>query len=525
MTGSAIRKAIGSWQWFALMVAAFCALGYIAVSHDTRQIAWDDTYMLHRAACVNAALHGEGLSGMRSCLAHVSKSPVMSLLLLPWGALTGWPQLLGLANVSLAILNLGMVIALMMVLAASKVPAWSILLAAVSVCLSPLMVSYRGAYLSDFSMALAVAGLMALTIHEQQPRPVGTGVDVARGLLWGLFLAVGFGSKLSFGYFAVTMFPLIFWSRLRLRGLRSASIAAGMAALMVGGVGLLYLANIEGYFGHLINATVGGVAERYADGLTTRQYLARVLGSIGPAWFPLAALAIAAVAFGRGRQSLKIGVLWGLCVLGIYFALVAGSANRDDRFLFPVLVAAPFLLCQMTAAGAGRPAEVRPTTMLPALGALLAGLSLIMAFPTVSRIDLRWVAVADEVLRSVQDRGGSRVVVASDAGQFNIETLILAREIDRARLGTIHIETVVYDEAHRRSLDHSLERLAQADHVVMHVLDGSAPDWTNSRHEQFQRYLDRRACRVGRFAAGKVALYAIGSADSCPPEEVDRSSR
>jgi hypothetical protein len=171
-----------------------------------------------------------------------------------------------------------------------------------------------------------------------------------------------------------------------------------------------------------------------------------------------------------------------LCaVVLIYFVTAAGSPNKDPRFFWPVWLALPFIF----AAGIGqRPDGDASHMRFPA--ALPLACCMLLSLSMVKRFDFRGLYVALTALNYAHEKGAKTLFVADDTAYLNIETLILARELDIEHLSDMTVGNVVYDVANGITVQESIARLERADAVLFFPLDDAAPAWTNSRLEQFK---------------------------------------
>ena len=82
--------------------------------------------------------------------------------------------------------------------------------------------------------------------------------------------------------------------------------------------------------------------------------------------------------------------------------------------------------------------------------------------------------------------------MATDGGFFNIETVELARQIGGNYLRPISLDTLVYDEVNKRTLEDGLRRIDKADYVFF-LKPGNAPppDWTMTRAEDYRAYCNK----------------------------------
>jgi len=186
--------------------------------------------------------------------------------------------------------------------------------------------------------------------------------------------------------------------------------------------------------------------------------------------------------------------LYLLAVLTAYFLLVSTSPNRDPRFYLPFWISLPWVLAAF-AWGKGRSGLTGWALAAP-VGLVLC---VLLSLPTAGSLDLRFVAQSRAALAQVAlDRAASnpaaqangtplRLLIATDAGGLNIESLLLARElaVDPA-VRAQRLDTLVYDIVRGLSPESSLERMRAADYVLFQSpLDPGVPEWANRFHQTF----------------------------------------
>ena len=127
---------------------------------------------------------------------------------------------------------------------------------------------------------------------------------------------------------------------------------------------------------------------------------------------------------------------------------------------------------------------VRPA---PILAALLVGT--LCAIPMVGRPEIAPIERAGELLKTLSQARPTVVIIATDGGFFNIETVELARQIGGEYLRSVRVETLVYDEVNKRTLDDGLRRIDMADYVLFLKPGNSpGPDWAMTRAADYRAH-------------------------------------
>ncbi len=478
------RYAIDLGPAVASLIIMICLMP-VAVDYARVRPAWDELYFLHRAVCVNRAVFAADPGALDLCLKEMSKSPILATLLLPAGPIAAAPERLALAPAMLALACFGQVLVLLRLIAASGM-RWPIAAAAAAVAglAVPLRIA-QAPFLVDGLLALVVANTFLLLLAEAAgPRSDGA---FRRGMLWGFVLGCGILSKLTFLYFAaLCVVPAIVLS-LRQAGL-AASVRKVLGALLIGAMPtFLLLRYADGFKAHAAGAAFGNLATFYDDGLSRWEFLPRAFESLGLAYLAAVALLTLAVLICRGGPLRILVAAWLLAVLAGYLWVASGSANKDPRFFWPVWVALPFSI-----AAAFRP---RAPGRLPGIAmAAAAVLAAVLSLPSTGRQNLDAVMAADGVLRSLPSDRPLRVLLASDEPTFNIETLLLVRELHFSRLARLMPDTVVYDIVRGMTPEQSIERLRAADVVIFRdPPEPGAPEWANAFLPRFLEAI-RNAC-------------------------------
>lgn len=463
-----------------LPIILLIALAPLAVGYDRVVPTWDELFFLHNAVCVNRSVFALSLSGIDLCFSETAKSPLMALLLIPAGPLSGAAEKLNIIPVILALTTLAMVILLGWLLHRTRVPLAAVVIAAAAAALSPSLMGGNAPFLADGLLAVTTLDTLLLLLLEWEDPATTAAHAFRRGALWGLVGSVGILSKLTYAAFAGLVFLPLLVIAFRRGGKRSTLIELGVA-LIVGSAALLILARYgKLYYAHAFGAAFGGVSSFYDDGQSRWVFLRAAVGSNLPITIACALLTgWAALKLKRSPTRVVIAV-YLVAVMFLYLFIAAGSPNKDPRFFWPVWLALPFCC----AVGVPPWGPRRTPARFPAAVAISVAVAL--SLPMAGRFDLSSVQKALSIVRFAHDANARSLIVGADTARLNIETFLLAKQLEWAPFHDMSIDTIVYDITRGLSVEQSLARLSRADAVVFFPIDGSAPGWSNERIDQFR---------------------------------------
>lgn len=500
-SGQSSRADIESYSPYIRILLFMIAAAPFAIAYSRSIPAWDELFFLTHATCVNQAVYSGSPQALDACLLRISKSPIMTLLLIPAGPIKGDLRIIGLASVVLALAILGLAICLGKAASRLRVPVWATCLACISVLLVPSIRNAGAPLLADGILSLAVAGTLLLPFLETQ-RDVPS-APLSDGALWGALFTLGACAKLTYFMFAGPAFLIAAILSYRRLGPRLTAIKIGMAALVAAPALILLGRYGSQFLQHAQNFSFGSLASFYDDGVARWSFL-RQQPFEAPVTMALWAV-LAGVAAWRWRYDPR-RVATGFVAVGIiilFDVLAAGSPNKDPRFFWPVWVSLPICL-----AVAIPPYSINSSSLRLSPAVRLAfATAVLLALPMYWRMDLRAVENAQVALETAQQRGAKSVAIAADTAAINIDAFVLASRINPTQFGDMSISTVVYDIMYGKDASASLAHLMSADVVAFFQPDGSAPEWANRNYSTFSTALvsDQREV-VSPSGAGPIQL-------------------
>ena len=469
---------------YITIAACLVLSSFIAVSQGVSRIGWDDVTYMHRAVCIDNAIFNPMLISFDTCLSGVVKDPIMAWLAWPWGPQAATESGIGLSYISLAILELGVCVAIVSLMLRVSIPEPIIITSFICLVADPLFSTHPGSFESDILVSLLVVLLGLLIPLELQPDDSGRMGSIRRGLLWGGVVAVGVMAKSNYIFFAALIGPALVYLRYRNLGVKSATISLIAAFVIASPVIVYHLLYWDQIVGHVL-ITLGPVAKYTSYGLTPISYVYALYDKISPMSAPVGILFVMILGWTLYRRPNDIIILlWPLLVSIIYFGVTACSENHDFRYAMPFLAALPFCLAGLTA-GAESRLEVDRCAVLA-----IAIVVIVLAAPISSRPDLTYVTYAGKQLAALPNDRPQTVLIASDDSAINAETFLLAQQLNLKQFHQLSIDTIVYDEALGIPMADIMRRLESADTVIF--LKGKVrkyPYWTNAHADEFRSHL------------------------------------
>jgi len=410
-------------------IAAFAlCIAPTFVSYAPYSFRWDDSGYLWRSVAASKAFWSGNWHELR--IAIGDHGPVMSLLGLPWGPLAAWDAA-GKCFITLAALTAFFVaMCLFLLLRVGLKPVYLMIASAcVFAALGPYFTDAKARYVAaglmvDSLLAWDAFAAILLIPYEATTYASATTDALVRGILWAIVFSVGAMTKASFLYFIGLIIPTLFFIRMRNNGLRSAllsSISLIVCSFPVIIYWLRYgLRALEfgwaNSFGHLTR--IYTIPFWQFLSLTVRQSPGMLLSGMS---------AIGGIAYllARRRDALWSVNLLSLLIMVGYCTICLASSNREIRFLFPGIIALPFLIekliCGKTPALSRGPA---------ATAAILVFCFMVAAsVPTLHRANRRSIALSEAVLAQAVDSNAKHILLVTDSSSLNDSLMRLAIEV------------------------------------------------------------------------------------------------
>ena len=488
---------LGKSKWWVAAALFGVCVAPTFISYQPWVFSWDDSDYLQRSIAVsrgfwsgNAHAVVAGMAGLRP--------PVMTLLGLPWGRLDSWDAA-GKCFITLAALTSLLAASCLCLLLRIGVKPVFLIIASVCVVASigpdpaAAVASSNGdpfnthlvavAFLADGLFAWITLAAILLIPYEARTYSPSIKDAVVRGILWGSILSLGAITKISFFYFIVLIVPVLFVVRLRHGGLGGAFAALTAAAGWLAPAAIYWLRWGRPAWDHAKRASFGRVAGFYDTPLS--QFLRNTIRE-SPGLVPSIVLAAAAIGYliVKKRTVLRGADFLALLIM-IGFGIIAlESSNREIRFVFPAIVALPFLIGVLLS-GEGHPVCGRSAVLAAAI--VFCGL-VAVSVPMRHRPSRQSLVRCDAVLAQTARCNAKDILLATDSPTLNADLMRLAIAVS-ASGASVDVDTLAYEAMYGEPIEEDFHTISEYDQVVFQDRDALDPPFTNQRASEYERYI------------------------------------
>ena len=503
---------LGKSKWWVVAAIFASCVAPTFISYQPYQFAWDDAGYLLQCIRVSRAFWSGNVRGLGAM--YGLRPPAMTWLGLPGMVPSSWDAA-GRCFVTLAaVISLLAAFCLYLLLRSGVKPLF---LVAASVCVFASLGPYptsppfyamsfaqeqsaghyaATAFLADSLFAWTCLAAALLIPYEARTHCPSIRGALLRGILWGSILSLGVMTKISFFYFILLIVPTLFLIRLRNAGLRSA-LAALASFACFSAPSALYLV----LFGRLAFQNAKASSFGGVGGL----YYVSLLQFLGNAIRESPGLALSFVLTVSALIYLVIKwrtLLWGSDFLALlipigFGAIVLAAPNRQIRYVFPAIVAPPFL----TALLMSKQGDSAPTRSA-ALAACLAFCGLLGAgVPVQHRASIQTLSRSDAVLAHAAGCHAKRILLLTDSPTLNYILMLLALQVSGkgALIKAGLVNTLATEDRFGVPIEEDFHAIGEADEVVLQDRDKLSPPFTNRRISEYEQYL-----RQGGYSPARV---------------------
>ncbi|MEW6256476.1 MAG: hypothetical protein AB1592_11005 [Pseudomonadota bacterium] len=462
-------------------------LSPLAVAYSRMTPAWDELFYLHNGVCISRNTWTASVSGVLDCLSQMSKSPLMGFVLIPAGPIDGSPEKLSAASFLLAVFVFAVIFLLSRLTELARIPAPAAILAAISAIASPPLWSSNAPFLVDGLLSVVVASMIVLLFAEWESPTLDFRSILSRSIIWAIIISVGILSKTTFLFIAATTFPAALIVCIRKTGLRITLLK--IATLSAFSAPALYITIKFGhlYFAHAQNSSFGPLSAFYDDHLSRIQFLRESVSGLIPMLAGSGALIAWAIfnPASKGRLALSA---WAVLTISLYLFVAAGSPNKDPRFFWLVWLTIPLALAGAIVPGSAPAAPVARRAVMQII------LILALSIPSIGRMNLSNLSDSIAVLERLPAHTPASFLLVTDDPHFNINSMLLAKELKWKGYSKLNLDTVVYDIVGNNSPTYSLSRLSKSDYAAGRMpVNMTGIEWTNRNAQLFMDFLKKNS--------------------------------
>jgi hypothetical protein len=304
---------------------------------------------------------------------------------------------------------------------------------------------------------------------------------VLRGILCGLICSLGALTKVSFFYFIGLVVPLLLVIRFRGAGLRSTLAWAIAFAGAIAPTAIYFLRYGRSAVAQGGAASFGGLADFYHVPL--RQFLAENILESPGLIVSLLLLAGAGLYLAvKKRPGLFDSDFIALLIMIGFLFVVLAASSRQVRYLFPAIVALPFLLSILL--------SKKESSVRPRLAGWITGVVFIVLvfalMPLRHRTYQQSLASAEAVLDEASRCNAKNVLLATDSPSLNIFLLNLTSVLSSSQTA---IQTLAYQAMSGAPIQNDFAEIKTSDLVVFQDAARLRPKFTNQRVPDYERYV------------------------------------
>jgi hypothetical protein len=498
-----------NWTLPASIVVFALCIAPTFVSYTPYSFRWDDSDYLWRSVAVSKAFWSGNAHEMRSAMVSMHP-PIMTLLGLPWGPLRSWDAA-GKCFMTLAAFTALFVACwLFLLLRVGLQPLYLVLAGAcVFAAIGPYPAGARPhseatAFLVDSLFAwIALAAILLIPYEASNPTSYSLTRALARGALWAAIFSVGALTKLSFLYFIALTIPVLFVVRARHSGLRNALLSLASLSVCSLPVIVYWLRYGQFIFDYGRDSSFGHTADFYF--ISFSQFVRETLTHSPGMWMSL----VLAIVVGGYLIFKRRDLLWGTSLLPVlilvgYCTICLASSNREIRFLFPAVIAFPFLIGILISAKSQ--SYTRRTAL--AMAALLACLLALAAIPMRHRPNRECLSTSEAVLEQAKQFNAKHLLLATDSSSLNLNLLILAISVSPSQL-PIEASSLDWRAAHGAPIEEDFRDIRESDLVVFQNKEALDSQPTNLRVSEYEQYARQHFGEVPIIVGDGIRIYGV----------------
>ncbi|MGB7493634.1 MAG: hypothetical protein WBR26_00345 [Candidatus Acidiferrum sp.] len=493
------------WKLLVSTLVFTLCISPTLVSYAPYSFSWDDSDYLWRSIAVTRAFWNGNFHDMRTAMVSI-RPPIMTFLGLPWGPLASWDAA-GKCFITLNVITaLFVACCLFLLLRVGLKPLYLVIASAsVLAAIGPYPAGsdahfYATGFLADSLFAWIAFAATLLIPYEATTCSSSTADGLVRGVFWATIFLTGAMTKVSFFYFIVLIVPALCAIRMRHSGLRSAFVALISLAVCSVPAAIYYLRYGPTALKNGFAASFGHDAPLYYVPLsrflreTVQQSPGFLLGVVTTAT-GIVYLVLKRRDVAWSKNALPILIMAGYCTISL------ASTNREIRFLFPGIIALPFLIGILSSVN---------TTAFPSgsatIAAILVFCCLVVAgMPTLHRANRQSIHLSEAVLAQAIESNAHHIVLATDSPSLNFSLMRVA--IEASSRPSVEAYSLAWRAISGTPIEDDFRTIDQSDLVVFQNSEALDPPFTNQRVPEYEQYTRQHLGNVPIKIVDGIRIY------------------
>jgi hypothetical protein len=250
-------------------------------------------------------------------------------------------------------------------------------------------------------------------------------------------------------------------------------------------------------------ASFGRTADFYF--ISFSRFVSGTLGQSPGMWMSLMfTIVVGGYLVVKRRDLLWVTSLLPILILIGYCTISLASSNREVRFLFPGIIAFPFLIGILISAKGQRYSR-RTALMVAALPLCVLVLA---AIPMRHRLNRECLSASEAVLAQAMQSNAKRVLLATDSSSLNLSLLKLTIAVSPSRL-SIETNTLSWNAAFGSPIKEDFREIRESDLVVFQNKEALDLALANQRVPEYEQYTRQHFGGVPIKVVDGIRIYGV----------------
>ena len=362
---------------------------------------------------------------------------------------------------------------------------------------------FSAGFLADSLFSWICLAAILLIPYESATHVSSDSSDFLRGVLWAVIFSAGALTKANFFYFLGLIVPIVLTIRMRQRGLRSAARTVATLAIFSLPAALYWFRFGIPALRNGWAASFGNDASLYSVPLF--QFLAfecrQSPGLLLTILFVCAGIVYLVV---KRRSVLLSSNILPIVIVSGYIAISLASSNRQLRYIFPGIIALPFLVALLISRKSI--AFSQRAAMIAMLGCF-CGLAVAGA-PMLHRPDKQSIRKSEEVLTEAINAKARRVLLATNSPTLNRFLMKIAFDVSSPQ-PPLELDSLTWRAATGEPIENELIVIRESDLVVFQNNEALDPPFSNERKSEYEKFTQELAGNTPSKVVDGLSFYRI----------------